>query len=97
MPGEVVAIDAATGRRLWDTSVPGDPTGGATVVNNLVITATFQGALVAIDRRTGKIVWTHQVGYAISGWPAVAGNLLVIPTGSVGSSGHLMAYQLPPS
>jgi len=97
MPGEVVAIDAATGRHLWDTSVPGDPTGGATVVNNLVITATLQGALVAIDRRTGKIVWTRQLGYAVSGWPAVAGNLLVIPTGSVGSSGHLLAYQLPPS
>jgi outer membrane protein assembly factor BamB len=97
MPGEVVAIDAATGRHLWDTSIPGDPTGGATVVNNLVITATFQGALVVLDRRTGKILWTHQVGHAISGWLAIAGNLLLVPTGSVGSSGHLIAYQLPPS
>ncbi len=96
MPGEVVAIDAATGRHLWDTSIPGDPTGGATVVNNLVITATYQGAVVILDRRTGKILWTHQVGSAISGWLAVAGNLIVVPTGSVGSSGQLVAFQLPP-
>src|SRR5262249_5917990 len=31
MPGEVVAVDAATGSILWDVQVPGDPTGGATV------------------------------------------------------------------
>ena len=35
-PGDVVAINAATGRVIWDTKVPGDPTGGATVVNDLV-------------------------------------------------------------
>ena len=95
MNGEVVAVDAATGKHLWDTSVPGDPTGGATVVNDLVITGTLQGNLVAIDRTTGKIVWTHSVGYPISGWPSVAGDLLVVPTGMVASSGHLMAFRMP--
>jgi outer membrane protein assembly factor BamB len=95
MNGEVVAVDAATGKHLWDTSVPGDPTGGATVVNDLVITGTLQGNLVAIDRTTGKIVWTHSVGYPISGWPAVAGDLLVVPTGMVASGGHLMAFRMP--
>jgi len=92
---EVVAIDASNGKHLWDTSVPGDPTGGATVVNDLVITGTLQGNLVAIDRTTGKIAWTHGVGYPISGWPSVAGDLLVVPTGMVASSGHLMAFRMP--
>jgi outer membrane protein assembly factor BamB len=95
MNGEVVAVDAATGRHLWDTSIPGDPTGGATVVNDLVITGTIQGNLVAIDRKTGKIVWTLSVGYPISGWPSVAGDLLVVPTGMVASSGHLVAFRMP--
>ena len=44
---------------LWDTKVPGDPTGGATVVNDLVLTATYQGTLVAINRSSGRIVWEH--------------------------------------
>ena len=50
MPGEVVALDARSGHKLWDTRVPGDPTGGVTVVNNLVLTATLQGSVVALTR-----------------------------------------------
>ena len=94
MDGELVAVDAATGRTRWTALVPGDPTGGATVVNDLVLTATFQGQLVAVDRATGAVVWTTEVGGGVSGWPAVAGGLLVVPTGTVGSSGRLVAYRL---
>ncbi len=94
MEGELVAIDAANGRTRWTTSVPGDPSGGATVVNDLVITATFQGQLVAVDRATGRIAWTTKTGGGVSGWPAIAGSLLVVPTGTVGSSGRLVAYRL---
>jgi len=69
MNGEVVAVDAVTGKHLWDTSVPGDPTGGATVVNDLVITGTLQGNLVAIDRTTGKIAMAiAQNGPGITGF-----------------------------
>jgi outer membrane protein assembly factor BamB len=94
MPGEVVALDGATGKHLWDTSIPGDPTGGTTVVNDLVITGTLQGDLVALDRQTGKIVWTYKVGFPISGWLAVSGDFLVVPTGMVTSSGHLVDLRL---
>ena len=41
--GEVVAVDAATGKHRWDTKVPGDPMGGATVVNDLVFTGHLPG------------------------------------------------------
>lgn len=79
MDGEVVAIDAATGRILWDTVVPGDPTGGATVVNDLVLTATLQGQMLALDRATGAIVWTRDAPAGINGWPAVADDLIAWP------------------
>jgi outer membrane protein assembly factor BamB len=95
MDGDVVAIDAATGQKLWTTLIPGDPTGGSTVVNDLVITGTLQGSVVAIDRTTGEIVWSEKVGYGISGWPAIVGSTLVVPTGTVGTDGHLLAYRLP--
>jgi outer membrane protein assembly factor BamB len=97
MDGQLVAIDAATGQTRWSASVPGDPTGGATVVSNLVLTGTFQGQLIAVDRHTGKVVWTTNVGDGISGWPAAAGTLLVVPTGTVGTSGRLVAYRLSSS
>jgi outer membrane protein assembly factor BamB len=95
MDGQLVDVDAATGRTRWAASVPGDPTGGATVVSNLVLTGTYQGQLMALDRRSGKLVWTTNVGEGISGWPAAAGTLLVVPTGTVGTSGRLVAYRLP--
>jgi len=95
MNGEIDAIDAATGHRQWVASISGDPTGGATVVNDLVITATYQGQLVAVDRATGRVVWTSTVGHGVSGWPAVAGDELIVPTGTVGTpAGHLIAYRL---
>jgi outer membrane protein assembly factor BamB len=95
LPGEVVAIDASDGRIAWDTRVPGDPIGGTTVVNDLVLTGTLQGTLYALDRSTGAIVWSWKAAAGISGWPAVSGSTVVLPTGTIGTSGHLVALRLP--
>jgi len=81
MDGQVVAIDARTGAIVWDVVVPGDPTGGATVVNDLVLTATLQGKVLALDRATGATVWTWDAPGGINGWPAVAGDLIAWPVG----------------
>jgi outer membrane protein assembly factor BamB len=81
MPGEVVALDARSGRKLWDTSVPGDPTGGITLVNNLVLTATLQGSILALSRSSGKIVWQRQAPGGIDGWMSIAGNTIIVPVG----------------
>ena len=80
--GEVVAINAATGKIVWDTKVPGDPLGGATVVNDLVLTALLDGTVVALDRGTGEITWKHAADGGINGWLAVAGNTLYVPVGN---------------
>jgi outer membrane protein assembly factor BamB len=80
-PGEVVAIDANDGRILWDVEVAGDPLGAATVVNDLVFTATFAGKIYALDRATGATVWTYDAPGGINGWPAVADDLIVWPVG----------------
>ena len=42
-PSQLVAIDAATGDIVWDTDLPGDSFGGATVVNDLVFTSVITG------------------------------------------------------
>jgi outer membrane protein assembly factor BamB len=91
--GQVVALDATTGEIVWDTKVPGDPLGAATVVNDLVLAALLDGTLVALDRSTGTIVWQMETPGGINGWMAVAGDLLVVPVGN-GSPPSLVAYQL---
>jgi outer membrane protein assembly factor BamB len=90
--GEVVALDATTGEVVWDTKVPGDPLGAATVVNDLVLTSLLDGTLVALDRATGTIVWQTKAPGGINGWMAVAGDLLVVPVGN-GSPPSLVAYE----
>lgn len=95
-PGDVVALQGATGKIVWDTKVPGDPTGAATVVNNLVLTATDQGSLVAINRSTGRIVWVHTLPGSVNGWLSIAGNLVVIPIGGT-QPPELLALRLPTS
>ena len=73
LDANVVALDAATGKELWKTSVV-DYTQGSvitsppTLVKNLVITGFgggeygARGALVALEQATGKEVWrTHTV------------------------------------
>jgi outer membrane protein assembly factor BamB len=95
-PGDVVSINAATGRIAWTTKVPGDPTGAATVVNDLVLTATYQGTLVAINRSSGRIVWERALPGSVNGWMSIAGNLVVIPVGGTHPP-EVLALRLPPS
>jgi outer membrane protein assembly factor BamB len=80
-PGEVAAVDASDGELQWSTEVDGDPLGGATVVGDLVLTATYQGRIYALSRSDGEIVWELEAPGGINGWPAVAGDLVVWPVG----------------
>jgi outer membrane protein assembly factor BamB len=91
--GQVVAVDAATGEVVWETTVPGDPFGGVIVINDLVVTATLQGTIVAMDRASGDIVWQEDAPGGINGWMAAAGDMLVVPVGSA-NPGLLVAYRL---
>jgi outer membrane protein assembly factor BamB len=59
--------------------VPGDPTGGVTVVNDLVFTATVQGTVYALSRATGQIVWQAKAPGAVNGWMSVSGDTIVVP------------------
>ena len=92
-PSQLVAIAAATGDIVWDTDLPGDSFGGATVVNDLVFTSVITGVILALDRETGEIVWGHQAAGGINGWPAVAGDTILIPVG-FGDPGFLLALRL---
>ncbi|MBY0277527.1 PQQ-binding-like beta-propeller repeat protein [Candidatus Binatia bacterium] len=94
MNGQAVAIDAATGTILWDVPLPGDPFGGMTVVNDLVITGVYQGTVLALDRATGETVWTWQAPGGINGWPAIADDLMLWPIGASNPS-TLVALRLP--
>ncbi len=89
--GELVAIEAATGKILWDNKLESMNFGAATVVNDLVFTATYDGKIYAFLAKSGSKVWEYQAPGGINGWPAVKGNTIVFPVG-VGESPVMMSF-----
>ena len=91
--GGLAAIDVNTGAIIWDRKFDHPNFGGATVVNDLVFTATFDGTIFALDRNTGDALWTYTATGPINAWPAVVGNMIILPVGQ-GSPPQLIAFKL---
>jgi glucose dehydrogenase len=91
--GELLAIDAATGKILWDIKLDSLNVGAATVVNDLVFTSTFNGKIYAFDSKTGEKVWEYQAPGGINGWPAVKGDTIIFPVG-MGKTPELIAFRI---
>ncbi len=91
--GELVAIQADTGKILWDNHLDTMNIGGATVVNDLVFTATISGKIYAFKRATGELVWMYQASPGINGWVAASGDTLVCMAGTDGKPA-LLALKL---
>ncbi|MCL5071511.1 MAG: PQQ-binding-like beta-propeller repeat protein [Actinobacteria bacterium] len=91
--GELVAIDAATGKILWNNKLDSLDVGAATVVNDLVFTATFNGKIYAFNTKTGDKVWEFQAPGGINGWPAVKADTIIFPVG-MGENPVLLAFKI---
>lgn len=93
--GELVALDAATGREVWTRHLPQANFGCATVANGVVFTATFDGAVYGLDTSDGRILWRTELRAGVNACPALStGWLLVgagVPTGA-GSRLELTAF-----
>ncbi|MEX0762430.1 MAG: PQQ-binding-like beta-propeller repeat protein [Dehalococcoidia bacterium] len=91
--GVFVAIDINTGDILWERHFETPAFGGATVVNDLVFTATLGGTIHALSREDGSTVWSMQAPGGIIAWPAVAEDTIVWPAG-LGREPTLFALRL---
>lgn len=90
---ELVALDAATGIILWSHRFDAENYGGATIVNDLVLTATADGMIYALNRDDGAMVWSHQAPAGINAWPAVVDDTIYWPAG-LGENAALVALRL---
>jgi outer membrane protein assembly factor BamB len=97
--GELVALDAASGRRLWTQRLPSPAFGCATVARDVVLTATYAGVVYAFDTATGRQLWSVHEPAGINACPTVAGNLLLVGAGAAplntAVTPQLVAYRLP--
>jgi polyvinyl alcohol dehydrogenase (cytochrome) len=73
------AIDAQTGKILWETA---DPSGaedmGAVTVSGggVVFVESMSDWMYALDARTGKILWSYQAPGSANGGAAIVGNTI---------------------
>jgi outer membrane protein assembly factor BamB/plastocyanin len=86
--GDLTALDVNSGQALWIAHFPYPDLGGATVVNDLVFTATYDGTIYALNRTTGATVFTYKASAGINAWPAVAGDTIVWPAGAANTPGN---------
>ncbi|NJD30615.1 MAG: outer membrane protein assembly factor BamB [Gammaproteobacteria bacterium] len=59
--GDVVALDAATGRERWKTDTKLDLSAGPGIGEGLVVVGTSDGDVVALDEATGKQRWKSNI------------------------------------
>ena len=93
--GELVALSASDGRRLWVRRFPAPDFGCATAADGVVFTSTLDGTIYGLDARTGRTLWRARAGAGINACPSIAGAMLFVPAGvPVGTrrSFELVAY-----
>lgn len=102
----VVALNAATGERLWEyvpqlEATPlccGPESQGVAAYRDKIFLATLDGRVVALDHRSGEPVWETTIadpedGYSVTAAPLVAGGRVVVGVGGAeyGTRGFVSA------
>lgn len=107
-PDGVVALDAATGKKVWEfrrpvpTNLPlccGPVNRGVAILNDSVFVGTLDAHLVALNASTGRKKWETRVadfrdGYSMTGAPLALGDRVVVGVagGEFGIRGFIAAY-----
>jgi outer membrane protein assembly factor BamB len=97
MTGELVAIDAATGKVKWNQEFPSAAFGAPTVVNDVVLATSFEGGVYAFDTSSGSELWVTALPASINTSVSVAGDTMIAPAGLAGAEGQtpeIVAYRL---
>lgn len=85
--GQVIALDAATGGRVWTQDLGAPASGAPTVAGGRVYVVGRDATAWALEAGTGRIAWTAQgtpdeSGVTGGASPAVSGDRIVLPYSS---------------
>jgi outer membrane protein assembly factor BamB len=80
--GTVYALDAATGKTVWQAHLGSAPFGCATVARDAVIVPTYDGQVVAFAAADGRTLWRTQLRAGNNSCPAVGKDVLVVAGGA---------------
>ena len=80
--GTLYALDAATGKTIWQRRLGSAPFGCATVAGDAVVVPTYDGRMLALAAADGRVVWRTRLPAGINSCPAVGRDLLVAAGGA---------------
>jgi outer membrane protein assembly factor BamB len=80
--GTIYALDAATGRKIWNAQLGSAPFGCATVARDAVFVPTFNGRLRAFATADGRLLWQTRLRAGNNSCPAIGKDVLVVGAGA---------------
>ncbi len=91
--GELVALDAASGSRIWTYTLGAPAYSAPTAADGLVFVVSATNVLYAVNQADGSEAWQYlgipeNAGVLSAASPAVSGNTVVVPY----SSGEVIAF-----
>jgi outer membrane protein assembly factor BamB len=78
--GEVVALDLATGRRIWQKQLKLALSGGPGAGNGLVLVCSSGGTVVALNAADGAERWRTELNSELLAAPAITPDLAIVRT-----------------
>jgi outer membrane protein assembly factor BamB len=80
--GAVYALDAATGKTVWQRQLGSAAFGCATVARDALIVPTYDGRIVAFATADGRTLWHTQLRAGNNSCPAVGKDVLIVAAGA---------------
>lgn len=78
--GDVYAMDAKSGKRIWRTDTDARIASGPSLNGSSVLVGTLDGEVIALNRANGKEIWRVKLSSEVQSAPAGDGNVLVVKT-----------------
>ncbi|MGB0713115.1 MAG: outer membrane protein assembly factor BamB [Gammaproteobacteria bacterium] len=88
--GEVRALDASTGARIWEANLDETLVGGVAHGEGLVVVSTRSAQVVALSEADGSEVWRRRLSGQANAPVAISGNRVVART----ADGHLFGLDV---
>ena len=91
--GILSAVNISTGRIGWQHTYDSAVTGGATVVGDVVMTATRDGRIHVLEKSTGAHLYERFLAGPIQSTPAVSGDTVIWQAGT-GANAKVFAFSV---
>lgn len=78
--GNVVAIDATSGKKVWQKQIKASISAGPSVADNRLVVGTNDGKVITMDTSDGKVLWSSTTTSEILASPTIADNVVFVHT-----------------